>query len=286
MSSDINKNIKIIKKENEENEKTNEINNFSMNFNNCYRNLKITNENNKKNNKINKLTKDKNKNINKNNITNTSQQNSVAININSLNEFDLIDKGIPQIKKPINTKPKIKSKRISPSKPNSSYIILSSSSHDNFISTTKVQTTTVQSAKINNLKNQYLNSTKKKNKLIKSKSMKNLKKCSFSQQKFDSFLERVKQLQKKIKMNLKNLKNKFLESETSEMNAHIKMNKNSKKLLKTYYRSPLYKHKPLNEEKSIGKNFENFYADILKENQTNTYFSKNNKCKNKEKQAS
>lgn len=113
--------------------------------------------------------------------------------------------------------------------------------------------------------------------------MKNLKKCSFSQQKFDSFLERVKQLQKKREMNLKNLKNKFLESETSEMNAHIKMNKNSKKLLKTYYRSPLYQHKPLNEEKSIGKNFENFYADILKENQINTYFSKNNKCKNKDK---
>lgn len=284
MSLDVIKNIQTNEKNEEENKKNNEINNFSRNFNNCYKNLKNTSEKNNKKNKINSSLKEENNNLIKDNISNTSNQNR-SQNINSLNELNLIDKNIQEFKKQANTKHKLKSKKISPSKQNNSRIILSSSSHDNLISTTNivVQTTTVQSAPINNLKNAYLNSTIKDKKLIKSKSMKNLKKCSFAQKKFESFLERVKEQQKKKEMHIKNLKSKILESETSEMNTHLEINKKSKKLLKKNYRNPLYQHKSLNEEKSIEKNFQNFYANILKENQNNIYFSKKSKCKNKDK---
>ena len=275
MSSEI-KDISPIKKEDEENENNNtDINKFSRNFNKCLQKLKNQENNNKNNNVSEKM--DNNNNIN-NNLDNTSSKNNNSL-LNSLKEFDLI-KNIPKIQ---NTKNDLKQKtkyKKSPIKTNNSNLILSSSSRDNLISSV-VQTTSVQSGQIQNLKNKYLNSLKKNpQKLTKSKTMQNLKKCSFSQPKFESFLERVKEKQKNKEFHINNIRCKSLENEICEMNIHPEVNKRSLLLLKKRNRKPLYQQKPLNEEKNLDKNFQNFYEKSLKENQTNTYSIKNLKYKN------
>ena len=273
MSSEIN-DISPTKKKDENDENNNaEINKFSRNFNVCFQKLKKQ-ENNNKNNGISE--KMDNKNIN-NNLENSSSKNNNNI-LNSLVEFDLI-KNIPKIQ---NTKNDLKQNtkyKKSPNKTNNSNPILSSSSRDNLISSV-VQTTSVQSAQIQNLKNKYLNSVKSNPKLVKSKTMQNLKKCSFSQPKFESFLERVKEKQKNKEFHINNIRCKSLENEISEMNIHPEINKRSLILLKKRNRKPLYQYKPLNEEKNLEKNFQNFYEKSLKENQTNTYNIKNHKYKN------
>ena len=281
MSSEIIENNSLIKQE-EENDKNEDINNFSRNFNKNFQKLKKLDDKNNKNNNIS--SEDENKNNINNNLSNTSiKQNNNKSLLNSLVDFDLINNTNTQIQNTKNdTKSKIKSNtKKSPNKTNNSYLPLSSSSRDNLICTTNiVQTTTVQSGKIKNLKKKYINS-KKNTKLKKNKSLQNLKKCSFSQTKFESFLERVKEKQKMKELHINNIRCKSLEGETSEMHTHPKINKTSLNLLKN--RKPLYQEKPLKEEKNLEKNFKDFYARTFKENQTNTYFEKYQKNKNKNK---
>ena len=278
MSSDIN-DISPIKKEIDQNENNNaEINKFSRNFNKFFQKLK--NQENINNNNLSE--KIDNNNIN-NNVENSSSKNNSNVLINSLVEFDLM-KNVPKIQNTgsdLKQKPKFKK---SPIKTNNWNLILSSSSRDNLISSV-VQTTSVQSGQIQNLKNKYLNSLKKNQKMIKSKTMQNLKKCSFSQPKFESFLERVKEKQKNKEFHINNIRCKSLENEMSEMNIHPEINKRSLILLKKRNRKPLYQQKPLNEEKNLDKNFQNFYEKSLKENQTNTFNIKNHKYKNNKNNA-
>ena len=268
--------ISTSRNENTENTQNNEINNFSRNFNKYYQKLINFQENNNKYNNNNSLIKEKKINNKKSNTTIKENKNNSLIN--SLFEFDLINNNhISQNQNIKNdSQPKVKQTKKSPVITNNSFLILSNSSRDYYISSTNVpvQTTTVQSSQIKNLKNKYLNS-KKKTKLIKSKTMKNLKKCSFSQTKFESFLERTKERQKKKEFHLNNMKCKSLENEISEMNTHPEISKKSLKLLKNNKaRKPLYQQKPLIEENNLDKNFKNFYNKTLRENQTNTFNEK------------
>ena len=82
-------------------------------------------------------------------------------------------------------------------------------------------------------------------------------------------------------LHINNIRCRSLEGETSEILTHPKINKTSLNLLKN--RKPLYQEKPLKEEKNLEKNFKDFYARTFKENQTNTYFEKYQKNKNKNK---
>ena len=148
MSSDIN-DISPIKKEIDQNENNNaEINKFSRNFNKFFQKLK--NQENINNNNLSE--KIDNNNIN-NNVENSSSKNNSNVLINSLVEFDLM-KNVPKIQNAgsdLKQKPKFKK---SPIKTNNWNLILSSSSRDNLISLV-VQTTSVQSGQIQNLKNKY-----------------------------------------------------------------------------------------------------------------------------------
>ena len=276
--------ISISKKEEEEDAKNNEINKFSKNFNKCYQKLINSQENINQNHNDITLSKEKildnNKSKQSKEIINEKKNNAL---IDSLAEFDLINKNINSkinnIKK--DSKRIIKPPKKSPVKTNNSYLILSNSSRD-YISSTNVpvQTTTVQSSQIKNLKIKYLNPLKKSN-LIKSKSMKNLKKCSFFQTKFESFLERTKEQQKMKEFHLNNIRCKSLENEVAEMQTHPEINKKSLILLKNKNnRKPLYQQNPLIEEKKLDKIFKSFYSKTLKENQTNAY---NDKYKNHKK---
>ena len=273
MSSGIIENDSYIKIDSEDNNNNNEINKFSRNFNKCYKNLKDSQEkNNKKNNS--------NENDANNKLSNTTSKANNSIVLNSLAEFDLIN--IPQIEKTKNnSKRKVQASKKSPPKGNNPYLHLSSSSRDNLISSTNpimVQTTTVQSAQIQNIKNKYLKSQKIKPKLkLKSKSLKNLKKCSFSQAKFDSFLERLKENEKKKEKHINNIRCKSLENEKKETNTNIKINKKSLTLLKNKKRKPLYQKKPMNEEPYLEKNFQNFYEKTLRESQSSKIFIKSKK---------
>ena len=275
--------ISTSKNENEENTQNNEINNFSRNFNKYYQKLINFQENNNKDNNNNSLNKEKKINNKKSNSSIKENNNNSLIN--SLFEFDLINNNhISQNQNIKNdSQTKVKQTKKSPVKTNNSFLILSNSSRDIYISSTNVpvQTTTVQSSQIKNLKNKYLNSQKKA-KLIKSKTMKNLKKCSFSQTKFESFLERTKERQKKKEFHLNNIRCKSLENEVSEMNTHPEINKKSLKLLENNKtRKPLYQQKPLIEENNLDKNFNSFYKKTLRENQTNNFNEKYKKYKMK-----
>ena len=276
MSSEIVEKESYVKIENEDNNKNKEINDFSNNFNKCYKNLKDSQEKNNSNKRSNSTEdEEKNKLLNKSNKSKKKPNKSIIFN-NSLAEFDLIN-----FTNKNTSKRKIQSNRKSPLKLNN-YLYLSSSSRDNLISFSNpmmVQTTTVQSAQIQNLKNKYLDPKSRKSEL-NSKSLKNLKKCSFSQNKFDSFLERVKESQKKKELHLHKIRCKSLENEKTETNVFPKINKKSLTLLKNSNRKPLYQKQPINEEPNIENNFQDFYAKTLKESQSCKIFEKSMKKNN------
>ena len=258
MSSDILDNISPIKDKKQNENENNDINQFSRNFSKYYYNAKNIQEKEeqkeKKKEKINKskdsLSKEKYNKENKENknskfIKTTGDKNNSDI-FSSLIDFDLLNSGSQ-----LNTK-----------------------GGDNMISSNNmgIQTTTSQSAYIQNLKNKYIKTQKKsKKKKLKTKPLKNLKKNSYSQTKFESFLERVKDKQKKKEIHINNIRSKSLESETSEMHNYPEISKISLSLLKKNNRKPLYQQKPLNEEKQLEKNFQDFYNKTLKDNLTNTY---------------
>ena len=254
MSSDILDNISPIKDEKEI--ENNDINQFSRNFSKYYYNVRNIQEKeeekekkkeifNKSKDSFNKDKYNKENKENKNNklIKTTGDKNNSDI-LSSLMEFDLLTGS------QLNTK-----------------------GGDNIISSNNlgVQTTTSQSAYIQNLKNKYLKTQKESKKKKNTKPSKNLKKNSHSQIKFESFLERVKDKQKKKEIHINNIRSKSIESEISEMNNHPEISKISLSLLKKNNRKPLYQQKPLNEEKQLEKNFQDFYNKTLKNNLTNTY---------------
>ena len=258
MSDEIIDNISYTKK-GEETDNNNQINNVQqLGYSH---DKKLSEEDNKNN--INNI---KNPNNTNNDLTNKSIIKNNRALLDSAIELDLINN--TQVQNAKNNKINKKT----PNKTNNSYLHLSNSSRDNLISTTNmmVQTTTAQSGNIQNLKKKYLDFQKKNSKLKKNKSLPNLKK-SFSQTKFESFLERVKEKQKLKELHINNIRCKSIENETSEMNVHPKINKTSINLLKNMNRKPLYQEKPLNEEKNLEKDFQNFYAKTLKDNQANPY---------------
>lgn len=266
--------MEIIKNETINNDKNNEVNNFSRNFSKYYQKLKESKEKNNKN-------IENGNDINNNKITNISVKPDNGKILNSLVEFDLINNNqISNTKN--NTKTKMKSTKQSPGKINNTYNHLSNSSRDNIILSTNpvVQTTTVQSAKIKNLKNQHLNLPKRNCKLKNNKSIKNLKKSSFSQLKIESFLARVKEKQEQKEQHINNIRNKYLKNEDSEMNIYPEINKKSLTLLKNGKRKPLFEKSPVKEENNLDKDFQKFYSKTLKENQTNPYFENIQKKEN------
>ena len=263
------------RKKGEENNKKNKINHYQQ--------LGYLHD---KNNKNNIPSEEDNKNS-INNIKNTNNANndlSLMPNnraiLNTAFEFDLINN--TQVQNTKNSKSSNKKSKKAPNKTNNSYLYLSNSSRDNLISNTNmmVQTTTDQSGNIYNLKKKYLDLYKNNTKLKKNKTLPNLKKYSFSQTKIESFLERVKEKQKLKELHINNMRSKSIENETSEMNVHPKMNKTSIILLKNNNRKPLYQEKPLIEEKNLEKNFQDFYAQTLLDNQANPYLINSNKKKN------
>ena len=274
MSDEIIDNISYTKKE-EEIDKNNQINSFQQLG---YSQDKKPSEEDTQNN-INKI---KNPNTSNNNLINKSIIQNNRELLNSAIELDLINN--TQVQNTKTSKSNYKINKKTPNKINNSYLHLSNSSRDNLISTTNmmVQTTTAQSGNIQNLKKKYLDFHKNKSqKLKKNKTLPNLKKC-FSQKKFESFLERVKEKQKMKELHINNIRCKSIENETSEMNVHPKMNKTSINLLKNMNRKPLYQEKPLNEEKNLEKDFQNFYAKTLKDNQANPYLINTNNKKKKD----
>ena len=286
MSSDIAEKVTLVK-EDEENEKIKEINKFSRNFNKYYYKIKVSQEKEKKKEKNNKskdsLNKDNEIENNKLLLQTTTNKNNSEI-FNSLVEFDILNNTSgsgSQQKTKADTNPIIKTSKKSQTKKNKPSLHLSSS-RDNLISSNNIiiQTTTVQSTHFQHLKNKYLGTQKKSGKRKKdTKSLKNLKK-NFSQKRFDSFLKRVKEKQKMKELHLNNIRSRSLETETSEMNIRPEINKISLSLLKKNNRKPLYQKRPLNEEKNLEKNFQDFYNKSLKESQTNTYKVKSPKKNN------
>ena len=80
---------------------------------------------------------------------------------------------------------------------------------------------------------------------------------------FNNFLKKVNQHEEKRKNKINNLKSQIITKENSQILSLPKMCKRSKYLANSKSRRPLYMKKPLNEEKSLEKDFLGFYKEIM-----------------------
>ena len=80
---------------------------------------------------------------------------------------------------------------------------------------------------------------------------------------FNNFLKKVNQHEEKRKNKINNLKSRIITKENSQILSLPKMCKRSKSLANSKSRRPLYMKKPLNEEKSLEKDFLGFYKEIM-----------------------
>jgi len=76
-------------------------------------------------------------------------------------------------------------------------------------------------------------------------------------------LKKVNQHEEKRKNKINNLKSQIITKENSQILSLPKMCKRSKSLANSKSRRPLYMKKPLNEEKSLEKDFLGFYKEIM-----------------------
>jgi hypothetical protein len=124
------------------------------------------------------------------------------------------------------------------------------------------QTTSVQSTKILNEKNNKAINIKSK---LIDRSKSRDKNSLLDKKNTDPFLARINKYQEEKKNNIYNLKKKYSEKELKENSRHPKISKNSLLLIeKKYDKKALFQPRQM-KEKNIVKNFDDFYTRTLKE---------------------